>query len=58
MLVPFAYLVVKRIPPLKRLVTQRISLRTFLAWHIYAGAPGPILVLLHTGHKFVTFRWT
>lgn len=52
MLVPFAYLVVKRIPPLKRLVTQRISLRTFLAWHIYAGVLGPILVLLHTGHKF------
>ena len=27
-------------------------MRTLLAWHIYAGVLGPILVLLHTGHKF------
>jgi hypothetical protein len=52
MLVPLAYFVVKRVPPLKRFVTRRISLRTLLAWHIYAGVLGPILVLLHTGHKF------
>jgi hypothetical protein len=52
MLVPLAYLIVKRVPPLKRFVTRRISLRTLLAWHIYAGVLGPILVLLHTGHKF------
>ncbi len=52
MLVPLAYTVVKRIPPLKRAVTPRVSLRTLLAWHIYAGILGPILGLLHTGHKF------
>ncbi|MCL4853655.1 MAG: hypothetical protein KJZ78_20050 [Bryobacteraceae bacterium] len=52
MLVPLAYMVVKRIGPLKRLVTRYVSLRTLLAWHIYAGILGPILVLLHTGHKF------
>ena len=52
MLVPLAYLVVKRIPPLKRRVTRFVSMRTLLAWHIYSGVLGPILVLLHTGHKF------
>lgn len=52
MLVPLAYLFVKRIKPLKQLVSKRISMRTLLAWHIYAGILGPILVLLHTGHKF------
>ncbi len=29
-------------------------MRTLLTWHIYAGIVGPILVLLHTGHKFVS----
>lgn len=52
MLVPLAYLVVKRIPPLKRTVTRRVSMRTLLVWHVYAGIVGPILGLLHTGHKF------
>ncbi|MFO0842306.1 MAG: hypothetical protein U0797_07880 [Gemmataceae bacterium] len=52
MLVPLAYLVVKRIPPLRKLVTGYVSMRTLLAWHIYAGILGPILALLHTGHKF------
>lgn len=54
MLVPLAYLIVKRIGPLKRAVTRRVPLRTLLAWHIYAGILGPILGLLHTGHKFVS----
>jgi hypothetical protein len=52
MLVPLAYMVVKRIPPLKRTVTRRVSMRTLLIWHVYAGIVGPILGLLHTGHKF------
>lgn len=52
MLVPLAYMVVKRVPPLKRRVTRRVSMRTLLAWHVYAGIVGPILGLLHTGHKF------
>lgn len=52
MLVPLAYAVVKRVKPLKRKVTSRVSLRTLLAWHIYAGILGPLLALLHTGHKF------
>ena len=52
MLVPLAYMIVKRIPPLKRAVMRRVSMPTLLAWHIYAGVVGPILVLIHTGHKF------
>ena len=52
MLAPLAYLIVKRVGPLKRVVTRRVSMRTLLAWHIYAGIVGPILGLLHTGHKF------
>ena len=52
MLVPLAYLVIKRIKPLKMAVTKRISMQTLLVVHIYAGVLGPILVILHTGHKF------
>lgn len=52
MLFPLLYLFIKRIPPLKRIVTRVVSMRTLLTWHIYAGVIGPILVLLHTGHKF------
>lgn len=52
MLVPLAYLVVKRNKKLKQAVTKRVSMRTLLAWHIYAGVLGPILVILHSGHKY------
>lgn len=52
MMVPLIYSVVKRLPPLKRLVTKAVPMRTLLSWHIYAGIVGPILALLHTGHKF------
>lgn len=52
MLVPLAYLIIKRVKTLKQAVTRRVSMRTLLAWHIYAGVVGPILVLFHTGHKF------
>ncbi len=52
MLVPLAYSMVKRLKPLQQAVTKRVSMRTLLAWHIYAGILGPLLALLHTGHKF------
>jgi hypothetical protein len=52
MLIPLAYAVVKRTRPRKMTGTQGISMRTLLAWHIYAGILGPLLGLLHTGHKF------
>lgn len=52
MLVPLAYMIIKRVKRLKKWTTQFVSMRTLLSWHIYAGIVGPILVLLHTGHKF------
>ncbi len=52
MLGPLVYLVIKRVKPIKAAVTRHVSMRTLLAWHIYAGLLGSLLVLLHTGHKF------
>ena len=52
MLVPLVYSLIKRIPPLKRGVISTVSMRTLLAVHIYAGVLGPILGVLHSGHKF------
>lgn len=52
MLIPLAYLVVKRIPWLKTRLTRIVSMRSFLAVHMYAGVLGPLLALLHSGHKF------
>lgn len=52
MLAPLLYLIIKRIPWLKARVSKHVSMRTLLSWHIYAGLTGPILGLLHTGHKF------
>ena len=52
MLGSLVYLVVKRVKPIKAAVTRHVSMRTLLAWHIYAGLLGSLLVLLHTGHKF------
>lgn len=52
MLVPLAYSLVKRVKWVRDRLWRRVTMRTLLAWHIYAGILGPILALLHTGHKF------
>jgi hypothetical protein len=52
MLVPLGYMIIKRVKPLKILMTRYVSMPTLLAIHIYAGIVGPILAILHTGHKF------
>ncbi len=52
MVVPLLYLFVKRINWLKKKVTRHLSMRTLLAWHIYAGVLGPVLVVIHSGHKY------
>ena len=52
MLGPFVYSVIKRVKPIKAVVTRHVSMRTLLAWHIYTALLGSLLVLLHTGHKF------
>ncbi len=52
MLVPLAYSLVKRVKWVQKRVWRGVTMRTLLSWHIYAGIFGPILALLHTGHKF------
>jgi hypothetical protein len=52
MLVPLLYSLVKRVQIIRDWVWRWVSMRTLLAWHIYAGILGPVLALLHTGHKF------
>ena len=52
MFIPLVYLVIKRVKRINRWITRFASMRTLLAWHIYAGVVGPILVIVHTGHKF------
>ncbi|WP_417850228.1 hypothetical protein [Thalassoglobus sp.] len=52
MMVPLLYLIVKRVKSLKQRVTKYVSMRTLLAWHIYAGVLGPVLVVIHSGHKY------
>ncbi len=52
MFIPLIYLVIKRVKRINRWITSWTSMRTLLAWHIYAGVVGPILVIMHTGHKF------
>src|SRR5262249_16160649 len=52
MLVPLAYALVRRVKWVRERAWRWVTMRTLLAWHIYAGILGPILALLHTGHKF------
>ncbi len=52
MLVPAVYIPIKRLKWVRSRTTRWMSMRTLLALHIYAGVLGPILVILHTGHKF------
>lgn len=52
MLAPLAYSGVKRIQWIRAAAKTKVSMRTLLSWHIYAGIAGPILALLHTGHRF------
>jgi hypothetical protein len=49
---PLVYAAVKRIEFVKQRVTAHVSLATLLSWHVYTGIVGPILAILHTGHRF------
>lgn len=51
-LVPLAYPIVKRIPFLNARITQRVSLQSLMTLHVYAGIVGPLLGIIHTGHKY------
>ena len=52
MLVPLAYPIAKRIPFLNARITRHVSLQSLLTLHVYAGIFGPLLALIHTGHKY------
>lgn len=52
MLVPLVHVAARRIAPFGRWLEPRISKRTLLSIHIYAGVLGPILALIHAAHKF------
>lgn len=52
MLVPLAYPIAKRIPFLHARMTAHVSMSSLLAAHVYAGIFGPLLAIIHTGHKF------
>ncbi len=52
MVVPLAYSIAKRIPLLHARITAHVSMNTLLTLHIYTGILGPLLAIIHTGHKF------
>ena len=52
MLVPLFYPIAKRIPFLHDRIAAHVSLNSLLTLHVYAGILGPMLALIHTGHKF------
>ena len=55
MFVPLFYLIVKRVRPLKKWITRKVSMSKLLVWHVYAGVLGPILGLLHSAHRFDSY---
>jgi hypothetical protein len=52
MLVSASYVVVKRIPAIKRCVSKLVAQNTLISIHIYTGIVGALLGLIHTGHKY------
>ena len=52
LLVPLAYPLVKRIRFLRARITPHISLQSWMTVHVYTGILGPLLGIIHTGHKF------
>lgn len=47
-----SYTAVKRQPWIKERTKGFISLGSFLSFHVYAGAIGALLGIIHSGHKF------
>lgn len=52
MLGEFFYFAAKRLPTFRSWVTQRVSMRSLLTWHIYGGILGPILAIVHSSHRY------
>ena len=49
-----AYPIVKRIPFVNARITPHLSMQSLLALHVYAGIFGPLLAIIHTGHKLAS----
>ncbi len=52
MIIPLAYGVIKRVPPLRRWAGRVLGMRRLIVWHIYAGLVGAGLALVHSAHRF------
>lgn len=52
MLLPLVYTLAKRIPVLHDRITTHVSLQSLLTLHVYSGILGPLLAIVHTGHKY------
>lgn len=49
-----SYWIAKRIPWVKEHTKSTISIGALLTFHVYAGAIGALLGIVHSGHKFVS----
>ena len=52
MLIPLAYPLAKRMPSFNSWITPHLSMKTLLGMHVGAGLLGPLLAIIHTGHRF------
>lgn len=52
MLIPLAYPIIKRVPWFHDRITPNVSMQSWMSLHVYAGIVGPLLAIIHTGHKF------
>lgn len=49
-----SYWIAKRIPWVKERTKNTVSVGVLLTFHVYAGAIGALLGIVHSGHKFVS----
>ncbi len=52
MLIPLVYSIAKRLPFLRGRITHHVSMPSLLSWHVWTGIVGPLLAIVHTGHKY------
>lgn len=52
MLIPLAYSIAKRFPFFHDRITSHVSLQSLMTLHVYSGILGPLVAIIHTGHKY------